>query len=138
MAYRGRLAPSPTGLLHLGHASTFWIAQHRAREHSGTLVLRNEDLDQARCRSEVVRAMIEDLRWFGLEWKEGPDCGGPFGSYNQSERQDYYQSAFEQLRAGGFAYPCHCSRRDVMRALRAPHSGEEEPVYPGTCRPKEA
>jgi glutamyl-tRNA synthetase len=82
--------------------------------------------------------MIEDLRWFGLEWQEGPDCGGPFRPYNQSERQDNYQKAFEQLRVGGFVYPCYCSRRDVLRALRAPHSGEEEPIYPGTCRPQDS
>ena len=134
-AYRGRLAPSPTGYLHLGHARTFWIAQERARTHSGVLVLRNEDLDRERCRPEFVAAMFEDLRWFGLQWQEGPDCGGPFGPYTQSERREYYVRAFEALRAGGFVYPCKCSRRDVERAMQAPHQGEEEPVYPGTCRP---
>src|SRR5690349_18893974 len=85
-SYRSRLAPSPTGHLHLGHARTFWIAQERARAAHGTLVLRNEDLDRARCLPEFVTAMFEDLRWFGFEWQEGPDIGGPFGPYNQSER----------------------------------------------------
>jgi glutamyl-tRNA synthetase len=133
--YRGRLAPSPTGYLHLGHARTFWIAQERARIHGGVLVLRNEDLDRERCRPEFVTAIFEDLRWFGLQWQEGPDCGGLFGPYTQSERREHYVRAFEALRAGGIVYPCKCSRRDVERAMQAPHQGEEEPLYPGTCRP---
>jgi glutamyl-tRNA synthetase len=132
--YRGRLAPSPTGFLHLGHARTFWTAQQRAQAHGGILVLRNEDLDRDRCRAEFASAMLEDLRWFGLRWQEGPDCGGPFGPYSQSERRAFYVRAFERLRAAGLIYPCRCSRRDVERALQAPHQGEEEPVYPGTCR----
>jgi len=134
--YRGRLAPSPTGCLHLGHARTFWIAQERARQNRGVLVLRNEDLDPARCKPEFVSAMFEDLRWFGFEWQEAPDCGGPFGPYVQSERKEFYRAAFTRLRDGGFVYPCTCSRKDVLRALQAPHDGEDEPVYPGTCRAK--
>ena len=134
--YRGRLAPSPTGYLHLGHARTFWIAQQRARENRGTLVLRNEDLDSSRCKPEFVSAMYEDLQWFGFEWQEGPDCGGSSGPYSQSERRQFYLAAFEKLRSDGFIYPCICSRQDVLRALQAPHAGEDEPIYPGTCRPK--
>jgi glutamyl-tRNA synthetase len=122
--------------LHLGHASTFWVAQERARERTGTLILRNEDLDPMRCKPEFVAAMIEDMHWFGLEWQEGPDCDGAFGPYNQSERREYYVNAFEKLQAGGFIYPCRCSRRDVARALGAPQGAEDEPIYPGTCRPK--
>lgn len=133
--YRGRLAPSPTGLLHLGHARTFWTAQERCRSAGGVLVLRNEDLDHARCRAAFVEAMLEDLRWFGLAWQEGPDIGGPRGPYNQSERLERYQAAFERLRTAGAVYPCTCSRRDIRNALTAPHAGDEEPVYPGTCRP---
>jgi glutamyl-queuosine tRNA(Asp) synthetase len=124
--YRGRLAPSPTGYLHLGHARTFWVAQERARAAGGTLVLRNEDLDRDRCKPEFVRAMLEDLRWFGFEWQEGP--------YAQSERMHLYREAFEWLKGAGFLFPCVCSRKDVQRALQAPHQGDEEPVYPGTCR----
>lgn len=131
--YRGRLAPSPTGYLHLGHARTFWIAQQRAR--GGVLVLRNEDLDHSRARPEFAAAMIEDLHWFGFDWQEGPDCGGPFGPYTQSERRTSHVAAFEELRARGCIYPCACSRQDVLRAARAPHAGEDEPLYPGTCRP---
>jgi glutamyl/glutaminyl-tRNA synthetase len=133
--YRGRLAPSPTGFLHVGHACTFWMAQERAVSAGGILVLRNEDLDPSRSRQEFVAAMIEDLRWFGLRWQEGPDCGGPFGPYSQSERRDFHAQSFEKLKASGLVYRCHCSRQDVLRALQAPHTGEEEPVYPGTCRP---
>lgn len=133
--YRGRLAPSPTGLLHLGHARTFWVAQQRAHDYHGTLILRNEDLDRARCKESFVTAMFEDLRWFGFDWAEGPDCSGPFAPYSQSERLPYYTAAFERLRHGGHIYPCRCSRQDVQRALQAPHPGEDEPVYPGTCRP---
>ena len=128
-SYRGRLAPSPTGWLHLGHARTFWIAQQRAEAASGTLILRNDDLDRARCRAEFVAAMIEDMQWFGLRWSEGP--------YHQSERLPLYLEALEKLRAHGFIYPCTCSRQDVLRALDAPHAGEEEPIYPGTCRPRD-
>ena len=135
-AYRGRLAPSPTGYLHLGHARTFWIAQERARASGGVLVLRNEDLDATRYKLEFVAAMLEDLKWFGLEWQEGPDCGGPYAPYNQSERKEYYLAAMRKLLAGGFIYPCTCSRSDVLRALSAPHQGEDEPVYAGTCREK--
>src|SRR3954469_16764375 len=102
--YRGRIAPSPTGHLHLGHAQTFWIAQERARARRGKLILRNEDLDRDRCKPEFVRAMVEDLRWFGFEWDEGP--------YTQSERMPVYREAFQKLKRGGHLFPCVCSRKD--------------------------
>lgn len=133
--YRGRLAPSPTGLLHLGHARTFWTAQQRAQAAGGALVLRNEDLDPERCKPEFVAAMLEDLEWFGCRWEEGPDRGGPFGPYSQSERRRQYVAAFEALLTARVVYPCVCSRRDVQRAAQAPNLGDEEPVYPGSCRP---
>jgi glutamyl-tRNA synthetase len=137
--YRGRLAPSPTGLLHLGHARTFWVAQARACANGGTLVLRNEDLDSTRYRMEFVEAMMEDLKWFRFDWQEGPDCGGPFGPYAQSERRKFYVAALERLRAAGLVYPCTCSRKDILTAARAPHAEDEsEPIYPGTCRAKSA
>jgi glutamyl/glutaminyl-tRNA synthetase len=136
IGYRGRLAPSPTGLLHLGHARTFWTAQQRCCQRNGTLVLRNEVLDASRCKAEFVSAMFEDLKWFGLAWQEGPDMDGPFAPYSQSQRLGLYRHAFDQLRSAGAIYPCVCSRQDVLRALQAPHSGEDEPVYPGTCRGK--
>jgi len=110
------------------------MAQERARAAGGTLILRNEDLDRSRAKPEFVQAFLEDLRWFGLEWQEGPDKGGPHAPYDQSGRIPLYREAFQALRGGGFIYPCTCSRQDVLRALQAPHQGEEEPVYPGTCR----
>jgi len=134
--YRGRLAPSPTGHLHLGHARTFWLAQQRAQANGGALVLRNEDLDSTRFQMEFVPAMMEDLRWFGFEWQEGPDCGGQFAPYNQSERMDVYRAALDKLRAGNFIYPCTCSRKDIRSAARAPHAEDDEVIYPGTCRAK--
>jgi glutamyl/glutaminyl-tRNA synthetase len=136
--YRGRIAPSPTGYLHLGHARTFWVAQERAREQRGTLILRNEDLDPARSRPEFVRAFIEDLKWFGFDWQEGPDLGGPFAPYSQSERTHLYRAALEKLRAGGFVYPCTCSRKDLQSVPNAPHAADDEVIYPGTCRDKSA
>jgi glutamyl/glutaminyl-tRNA synthetase len=136
-SYRGRLAPTPTGYLHLGHAKTFWVAQQRSKTKNGALILRNDDLDLTRCKPEFARAMIEDLHWFGFNWQEGPDVGGRFGPYNQSERIEAYRAALEKLRAGGFVYRCNCSRRDIQSAARAPHAADdEEPIYPGTCREK--
>jgi glutamyl-tRNA synthetase len=134
--YRGRLAPSPTGYLHLGHARTFWTAQQRARAAGGTLILRNEDLDSTRFKMDFVPAMIEDLKWFGFEWQEGPDCGGPFAPYNQSERMEFYRATLGKLHEGGFIYPCTCSRKDIREAASAPNIEGEEPIYPGTCRQK--
>lgn len=80
--------------------------------------------------------MFEDLRWLGLTWSEGPDCGGPFGPYTQSQRREHYLSAWEKLRDAGVIYPCTCSRKDVAQAVGAPNEGDDEPMYPGTCREK--
>ena len=133
-SYRGRVAPSPTGLLHLGHAATFWIACRRAVDLNGTLVLRMEDLDPQRSKAEFAAAAIEDLRWLGINWQEGPDAGGRFGPYTQNERQPVYRAALQKLIAGGYVYPCRCSRKDLARMAQAPH--DDEPIYPGTCRPE--
>ena len=124
--YRGRLAPSPTGLLHLGHARTFWVAWMRARTAGGVLVLRNEDIDRSRSRNEFVEAFLQDLAWLGLTW-EGEAC-------HQSQRLPLYQAELERLRQAGCIYPCRCSRKEILASLSAPHAGEEEPIYPGTCR----
>jgi glutamyl/glutaminyl-tRNA synthetase len=142
--YRGRLAPSPTGLLHLGHARTFWTAYERARDAGGTLVLRDEDLDTQRARANYAAAMLEDLRWLGIDWQEGPDIDGDFGPYRQSERYGLYRAVWEQLRQGAWIYPCTCSRRELAAVASAPHEDEsarggvdddDEPMYPGRCRP---
>jgi glutamyl-tRNA synthetase len=132
--YRGRLAPSPTGLLHVGHARTFWIAAKRAQERGGVLVLRNEDLDPQRCQAEFVAAMYEDLRWLGIHWSEGPDCGGPYAPYSQSDRRSFYLEAWQQLRDCGAIYPCSCSRKELQAAATAPNDSDDEPLYPGHCR----
>jgi glutamyl-tRNA synthetase len=126
----GRLAPSPTGLLHLGHARTFWIAAQRARAAGGTLLLRNDDLDRARCRPEFVAAMVEDLRWLGLTWDGA--------MVSQSERLPLYRAALARLHAAGAIFPCTRSRRDVLEAAGAPHEGagdDDEPLYPRAFRP---
>jgi glutamyl-tRNA synthetase len=126
--YIGRVAPSPTGLLHLGHAATFWTAYQRTIEHHGTLLLRNEDLDPHRSKPEYVDAMIEDLAWLGIEWSP------PI--LVQSDRLALYREAFARLLASGFAYPCACSRRDLAQMVQAPHEeADDEPVYTGHCRP---
>lgn len=137
--YRGRLAPTPTGRLHLGHAHTFWLAHARARAAGpgARLILRIEDLDAARCRPEWAAAALADLRWLGFTWDEGPDIGGPHAPYEQSRRRAIYLDAWQRLRDGGFIYPCARSRADVQRAAQAPHADEEdaEPLYPPAWRP---
>ena len=132
--YRGRIAPSPTGYLHLGHARTFLIAAKRARQFGGKLIFRNEDLDPDRCRAEFVSAMYEDLRWLGISWSEGPDCGGAYAPYSQSQRRDFYLAAWKTLRDTGEIYPCTCSRKDLANSASAPNDLDDEPVYPGKCR----
>jgi len=133
-SYRGRLAPSPTGFLHLGHARTFLIAAQRAQQFGGELIFRNEDLDPDRCQPDYVAAMYEDLRWIGLQWTEGPDCGGQYAPYSQSERRDLYLNRWRALRDGGFLYPCTCSRRELALAATAPNDADDQPIYPGNCR----
>jgi glutamyl-tRNA synthetase len=110
------------------------VAARRAAERGGVLVLRNEDLDPQRCREEFVRAMMEDLRWLGFQWGEGPDVGGPYGPYAQSERRGFYLEAWRKLRDTGWIYPCTCSRKDLAQAASAPHEADDEPLYPGKCR----
>lgn len=134
--YRGRVAPSPTGLLHLGHACTFWTAYQRALDHQGTLIFRNEDLDPQRSQPKYAEAMLEDLRWLGIRWQEGPDVGGPFAPYQQSLRRDFYLAAWRKLRDTGAIYPCSCSRKDLALSASAPNDGDDEPMYPGRCREK--
>ena len=119
-SYQGRLAPTPTGLLHAGHAATFQLAHDRARAAGGHLLLRIEDIDPQRCRQEFVEACVEDLSWLGLTWDEGPIF--------QSARRERFLSMWRRLRDDGFIYPSARSRRDVDLATQAPH--EEEPIFP--------
>ena len=120
----GRLAPSPTGALHLGNARTFMVAWLKARAAGGRVVLRIEDLDHPRDKPGAAAQAVEDLRWLGFDWDE---------EYVQSERRGFYREAIGRLVASGLAYPCVCSRRDVEAAQSAPHDGEQL-RYPGTCR----
>lgn len=133
-APRGRYAPSPTGDLHLGNASTALLAWLSARARGGSFVLRMEDLDRPRVRAGAAERILLDLRWLGLDWDEGPDVGGPFAPYAQSQRSAGYAQAFERLRAGGLVYPCFCSRKDIAAAASAPQEPGDEVRYPGTCR----
>jgi len=123
-----RFAPSPTGHLHLGHASSAVRAHDFARDHGGCFLLRIEDIDVGRCREAFVESIIEDLRWLGLDW-DGTEV-------RQSERLDLYAAALETLRGMGLVYPCFCTRKDIAASVSAPH-GPEGPVYPGTCRTRD-
>ncbi len=131
---RGRLAPSPTGALHLGNARSFLIAWLSIRSRGGTLVLRMEDLDHPKVKPGAADQALADLRWLGLDWDEGPDVGGAHGPYVQSQAIAHYAAARDRLLAQGLIYPCVCSRSDVDAAQGAPHAGEDGPRYPGTCR----
>lgn len=136
--YRGRYAPTPSGPLHLGNLRSALLAWLLARHAAGTYVLRMEDLDRPRVRPGAAAAILADLRWLGLDWDEGPDVGGPYAPYTQSERLPLYQDHLRRLRDAGLVYPCYCSRADIARAASAPHgTADEGPRYPGTCRDPE-
>ncbi|MDD3118387.1 MAG: tRNA glutamyl-Q(34) synthetase GluQRS [Victivallales bacterium] len=130
---RGRLAPSPTGALHLGNARTFLIAWLSIRSRGGKLVMRLEDLDHPKVKPAAADAACRDLRQLGLDWDEGDDCGGPHHPYRQSRRIAVYRAALAQLRAAGLVYPCTCTRRDVTAGQSAPHAGDYH-RYSGRCR----
>jgi glutamyl-tRNA synthetase len=138
---RGRYAPSPTGSMHLGNARTALLAWLDARAAGGSFVLRIEDIDRPRVQPGAEGALLSDLAWLGIDWDEGPDRGGPFAPYRQSERAARYDAAIDRLLADGSAFLCACSRLDVARAASAPHNfgaaGDMEdhgPRYAGTCR----
>lgn len=120
-----RFAPSPTGRLHLGHAYSAVAGHRRARAGGERFLLRIEDLDPSRSRTEFVDGIFEDLRWLGLGWDAPP--------LMQSERTAIYAEALERLKARGLVYPCFCTRADIAAALAAPH-GDAVAHYPGTCR----
>lgn len=122
----GRLAPSPTGLLHLGHARTFLVAWWSARAQSGRVLLRIEDLDAPRSQTRFADAARRDLEWLGLDWDGEPSV--------QSAHLTRFDAAVQRLLDAGAAYPCVCARADLRTLARAPHAGDSEPRYPGTCR----
>src|SRR5438874_4440915 len=123
---RGRYAPSPTGDLHLGNLRTALLAWLFARSAGGQFVLRIEDLDRPRVHPGSTERMLEDLRWLGLDWDEGPNVGGPYAPYIQSERQSIYNFYLRRLIDSGLVYPCYCSRAEIARVASAPH-GDEGP-----------
>jgi glutamyl-tRNA synthetase len=129
----GRLAPSPTGGLHLGHARTFLIAWLSVRSRGGRMIYRVEDLDATRARLPVIEEALVDPRWLGIDWDEGPDRGGPSYPYVQSWRRAEYETSLERLKSAELVYPCTCTRSDIERAASAPHPEDEGPTYPGTC-----
>lgn len=129
----GRFAPSPSGRIHLGNILCCLLAWLSARQKGGRVILRIEDLDTARCPRKYAVQMLEDLRWLGLTWDEGPEIGGPDGPYFQSERTELYRAALEKLTAQGLVYPCFCTRAE-LHAASAPHREDGQAIYPGTCR----
>ena len=129
----GRFAPSPSGRIHLGNILCCLLAWLSARQKGGRVVLRIEDLDTARCPRRYAEQMIEDLRWLGLDWDQGPEAGGPDEPYFQSRRTALYQAALERLEAQGLVYPCFCTRAE-LHAASAPHREDGLTVYAGTCR----
>ncbi len=133
MRPRGRYAPSPTGELHLGNASSALLAWWSIRSRDGTFVMRMEDLDRNRVRAGLAQQILEDLAWLGLTWDEGPGAGGPHEPYDQWSRRDSYRAAFSKLVAAGRLYRCFCSRKDIASAASAPQAPGEELSYPGTC-----
>lgn len=130
-----RFAPTPTGRLHVGNARTALLSWLWGRRLGLRNVLRVEDLDPAAIPPGILEGQYADLQWLGLRWDEGPLEGGLWGPYRQSLRLESYAAPLRALDALGLLYPCWCSRREVAQATRAPHAGDEGPVYPGTCRP---
>jgi glutamyl-tRNA synthetase len=125
-----RLAPSPTGALHLGNARTFLINWALARKHGWHIVLRIEDLDGPRVKSDAAQQAIDILTWLGIDWDEGP--------HYQLHDLSAYEQALAKLDAAGLTYRCVCTRKDIVSAQSAPHADEHELRYPGTCRDRTA
>lgn len=131
---RVRFAPSPTGHLHVGNARTALFNWLLARGQGGTFILRIEDTDAERSTAESERSILEDLRWLGLTWDEGPDAGGPHGPYRQSERLQLYSSYARDLMSRGLAYYCFCSPEQLAEERQAAFASNQPPKYSGRCR----
>lgn len=129
----GRLAPSPTGILHAGNLFSAAIAAAHVVSHGGQLILRIEDIDTPRCVPGAAELMVRHLRWLGLEWHAGPDTAGGPGPWFQSERTHLYEQAFNRLQQSGLLYPCTCSRKDIDDVLSAPHGLPPGMEYPNLC-----
>jgi glutamyl-tRNA synthetase len=129
-----RFAPSPTGELHLGNARTALFSYLLARRHGGRFVLRIEDSDLGRSLEAHTTALVEDLRWLGLDWDAGPGSDAPPETWRQSARRDIYAARLEQLAGSGSAYPCYCSPAELEQSRRAQLAAGQPPRYAGTCR----
>src|ERR671936_2363085 len=134
MRMRVRFAPSPTGQLHVGNARTALFNWLLAHGKVGTFILRIEDTDAERSTRESEHSILEDLRWLGLDWDEGPDVGGPHGPYRQTERLDGYRSVAEEFVARGRAYRCYCTPEELEERRRSALARGETPGYDGRCR----
>ena len=131
---RVRFAPSPTGQLHVGNARTALFNWLFARQKHGTMVLRIEDTDLERSEARYETQLLDDLKWLGLDWDEGPDVGGPYASYRQSDRLEIYRDHAERLLSEGKAYLCFCSQEELEQDREAAMAEGRSPLYPGTCR----
>lgn len=130
-----RFAPSPTGLMHLGNIRTALFNLLLARAHDGgCFVLRIEDTDRERSSTAAASALMEELRWLGLDWDEGPECDAAGGPWRQSEREAIYAELYPRLEQSGWAYPCFCSDQELRRQREAQLAARQPPRYPGTCR----
>ena len=134
MSVRVRFAPSPTGFMHVGNARTALFNYLFARHHGGKFVLRIEDTDVERHNEEAVKVIYEALRWMGLNWDEGPDVGGPYGPYRQSERLDIYKEFIDKLKEKGLVYECFCTQEELDRMRKEQLERGEPPRYTGKCR----
>ncbi len=133
-AVRVRFCPSPTGNPHVGMIRTALFNWAFARHHGGTFVFRIEDTDSARDSEESYQALVDALRWLGLDWDEGPEVGGPFGPYRQSERLEIYADVARRLAEGGYAYPCYCTPDELAGRREAALAAGRTPGYDGHCR----
>lgn len=133
MTVRTRIAPSPTGAPHVGTAYMALFNLAFARKHQGQMILRIEDTDQSRSTKESEDAILSSLKWLGLEWDEGPDCGGEFGPYRQSERLEIYKEAIQKLVDAGYAYPCFCTAERLNEVRKKQIENKQTPRYDGHC-----
>lgn len=131
---RTRIAPAPSGSIHVGNARTALYNWLFARRNGGTFILRIEDTDAKRATDEAYAAVLEDLRWLGLQWDEGPETGGSFGPYRQSERMERYDAAAQDLVARGHAYRCYCTPEELAERRKQAMSAHQTPGYDGRCR----
>ncbi|HKB78179.1 MAG TPA: glutamate--tRNA ligase, partial [Thermoanaerobaculia bacterium] len=133
MSVRVRFAPSPTGHLHVGGARTAIFNWLYARHHGGRFIVRIEDTDAERSTRESERMVLDDLRWLGLQWDEGPDVGGPDAPYRQSERLEHYRKAARELLARGIAYRCYCTEEELEAKRKRAEAERRPPHYDLTC-----